>query len=125
VTLLAEIIIVVGALFALLAAVGVHRFPDVFTRMHTASKATSLGLVLVVIGTAIIIFPERGISKLAVVAVFQLLTIPVASHLVGRAAYADPNTTPVITTVDELRGATTLDDPGRAPGSWEEPANEV
>lgn len=99
-----EVVILVGAVFALLAAVGVHRFPDVFTRMHSASKATSLGLVLVVLGTAAIVHPASGVTKLAVIAVFQLLTAPVAAQLVGRAAYRDPSVRPVIDTIDELAG---------------------
>jgi multicomponent Na+:H+ antiporter subunit G len=106
-----QVLVLAGAVFALLAAVGVHRFPDVFTRMHSASKATSLGLVLVVAGTAVIVHPASGVTKLAVVAVFQLLTAPVAAHLVGRAAYRDPTVPPVIDTIDELAGA----EPGESP----------
>jgi multicomponent Na+:H+ antiporter subunit G len=100
----AGVMMVIGAGFALLAALGVLRFPDVLSRMHAQSKATTLGLLLLVTGSVLHIEGRTGGAHLVLVCALQLLTAPIASHLVGRAAYrakgAPPNTR-----VDELAGA--------------------
>ena len=95
---------VLGAAFALLAAAGVLRFPDVFSRMHAQSKATTLGVLLVVLGASLRVEVRTGVAHLVLVAVLQLVTAPVASHLVGRAAYRAKGA-PAGTRVDELAGA--------------------
>lgn len=76
-----------GAAWCCVAAVGVVRLPDVFSRLHAATKATTLGLTLVLVGAAII-SPSPGVAgKLALAIILQLVTAPVAAHVVGRAAY--------------------------------------
>jgi multicomponent Na+:H+ antiporter subunit G len=80
-------LIVTGALFLFLAAVGVVRMPDVFTRMSAATKAASLGVACVLLGAAVH-FGELGITArvLGTIA-FVLLTTPVGAHMIARAAY--------------------------------------
>jgi monovalent cation/proton antiporter MnhG/PhaG subunit len=76
-----------GVAFLLVAAVGVMRLPDPFMRMHAATKAGTLGAGLVVIFTAIYM-GDVGAKFTAVgILVFLLATLPVAAHLLGRAAY--------------------------------------
>jgi multicomponent Na+:H+ antiporter subunit G len=101
---ISAVLMVLGAGFALLAAVGVLRFPDVFSRMHAQSKATTLGLLLLVTGAVLRIDADTGVAHLVLVVALQLLTAPVASHLVGRAAYRAKGAPPA-TRVDELAGA--------------------
>ncbi|HEY8525805.1 MAG TPA: monovalent cation/H(+) antiporter subunit G [Acidimicrobiales bacterium] len=79
------VLALVGATFTLLAGVGVLRFPDPLARMHAATKATSLGFLLVVIGAVIQV--SRGSTKLAFAVGLVFLTAPVAGHLVGRSTY--------------------------------------
>ncbi len=79
--------IVVGAALALLAGVGLQRFPDVFARMHAATKPATLGLVLVLVGAALRMDRPGAIAKLLVVAGLQFVTAPVGAHMVARAAY--------------------------------------
>lgn len=85
-TYAAGILMIVGGIFALAGAIGVLRFPDVFTRMHAASKAgvagSGLGLIAVALAAQ-----DAGLSVRALLAlVFFLMTTPLAAHLVARAA---------------------------------------
>ncbi|MFB8776646.1 monovalent cation/H(+) antiporter subunit G [Streptomyces broussonetiae] len=75
-----------GALFCLLGAVGLLRFPDTGSRLHAAAKAQTLGLLLVLLGAAVQL-PARHAPVLVLVAVFQMLTAPVTSQIIGRTAY--------------------------------------
>jgi multicomponent Na+:H+ antiporter subunit G len=81
------IALVIGASFALLAGIGVHRFRDPYSRMHAAAKSPTLGLVLVTIGAALRIRTFSAIATLTLVAILQLLTSPVGTHLVARALH--------------------------------------
>jgi multicomponent Na+:H+ antiporter subunit G len=75
-----------GAVFALLAAVGVVRMPDVFTRMQASTKASTLGLGCLLAGLAID-QPELAIVIRALsIAAFLMLTTSVAAHVIARAA---------------------------------------
>lgn len=80
-------LIIVGVALNLVAAVGLHRFPDLFCRMHAATKPATLGL-LCVLGAAALATGDIGaLTKLLLVAVLQLVTNPVGGHMVGRAAW--------------------------------------
>jgi multicomponent Na+:H+ antiporter subunit G len=78
--------LVAGATFALLAAVGVLRMPDLLTRMQAASKASTLGLACLLIGTAIELGDSASVARAVSIAAFVMLTTPVATHVVARAA---------------------------------------
>lgn len=95
-----DVITLVGALFVLLAAVGVVRFGDALARMHAAAKASTLGLVLVGIGAAIRIGTAAAIATVVLVIVLQLVASPIGGHVIARAVYRG-STTPDIG-VDEL-----------------------
>jgi multicomponent Na+:H+ antiporter subunit G len=73
-----------GAVFSLLAALGVLRFPDALTRMHAASKAGSLGAGFLFLAAALHV--GGGVSLRAIVGIlFILATAPLSAHLLGRA----------------------------------------
>ncbi|MFE0875619.1 monovalent cation/H(+) antiporter subunit G [Streptomyces smyrnaeus] len=76
-----------GALLCLLAGIGLLRLPDVLSRMHAATKPQSFGLLLVLIGAGLWLRSPIDLCTLLLVGLFQLLTSPVAAHMVGRAAY--------------------------------------
>lgn len=81
------IALVSGGLFAFIAALGLIRMPDVYIRMHAATKAGTLGVGLVMAAVAVH-FAEAGIAVRALAGiVFLVITAPVAAHLIGRAAY--------------------------------------
>ena len=91
-----------GAFFALAAGVGAVRFPDLLSRMHAATKPQVLGLVLVLVGLALRLREGGAVWALVLVAVFQMLTAPVAAHMVGRAGFRTGKVRQDLLVVDEL-----------------------
>jgi len=100
----------VGAALALVAGVGMVRFPDVFARMHAATKPATLGLLLIVIGALLRVDDPGSTVQLLLVMFVQFLTAPVGAHMVGRAAYRAGGLLAPDTVLDEL--ATALADGG-------------
>jgi multicomponent Na+:H+ antiporter subunit G len=96
------VMLLAGCLLALVAAVGLHRFPDLFCRMHGATKPASLGLLLVVIATSVTVTGSGSSIKLLLVVALQFMTAPVAAHMIGRAAYRSGLELTDLTVMDEL-----------------------
>ncbi len=107
--------VVVGASFLLVAAVGVVRLPDVFTRQHAAGKAATLGVMASLVGTALIIGTVSSAIKLGVAVVFQFLASPVATHALARVAHRSGAQMWDRTVVDELAEAHASGDLNRIP----------
>jgi len=83
---IAAILLLAGCLFALLAAVGIVRLPDLYTRMHAASKAGAVaaGMALLAAGLASL---DVAVALRAILGIlFILLTTPISAHLLARAA---------------------------------------
>ncbi len=84
---LVSLLLLAGGAFALLAAVGMLRMPDLFTRMQAATKAGTLGAGCTLLAVAIH-FGELGVTTRALLVIaFLLLTAPIAAHIIARAAY--------------------------------------
>lgn len=79
-------LMLVGSLLALLAAVGLLRFPDTFLRMQATAKASTLGLACLLAGAALQLPDMSTIMRLASIAAFIMLTAPLSAHVVARAA---------------------------------------
>jgi multicomponent Na+:H+ antiporter subunit G len=75
-----------GAFFILVSAIGLLRFPDLYTRMHATTKATSFGLLLLILGTAIFFNTGMVWLKSVLVIIFIYLTAPLASHSIAQSA---------------------------------------
>lgn len=84
---LSGILLVVGAIFALLAAVGILRFGDIYMRMHAASKAGAVGSGLALVAVAVYSGDLAVATRAIAGAIFLLLTSPIAAHLMARAFY--------------------------------------
>lgn len=85
--MIAEALVLVGALLTLLSGVGAVRFPDVFSRMHSLTKASALGFLLVLVGAAIALRDANAVTSLVLAALLQLVNIPVASNLLAQSTY--------------------------------------
>ncbi|MGI5891447.1 MAG: monovalent cation/H(+) antiporter subunit G [Bacillota bacterium] len=87
--ILAAVFIIGGGIVSVLSALGVLRFPDVYTRSHAASKSSALGILCVLLGTFFYFsFAEGLISiRLLLGIFFVFLTAPVAAHVICRSAY--------------------------------------
>jgi multicomponent Na+:H+ antiporter subunit G len=98
------VLLVLGAFMMFLTGLGIYRMPDIFTRMHSATKAASLGVAILLIAAALD-FRDTGVTAKAVVTIlFVFLTAPVAGHVLGRAAYARRTPLWEHSVVDEARG---------------------
>jgi len=86
---LAAVSMVLGGFFVFVAALGAVRLPDVFMRMHAATKAGTLGAGLVLLAALLVFATTAVTTKALLVFLFLLLTTPVAAHVLGRAAYYD------------------------------------
>lgn len=89
---IAVLCLLVGALLSAVAAVGLVRFPDLLSRMHTAAKPQVLGMLLVLLGIGLRLVPVEetnvfNVGTLLLVALFQVVTIPVAGHIAARVGY--------------------------------------
>jgi multicomponent Na+:H+ antiporter subunit G len=96
------ILLAFGGLFSLLAAVGILVMPDVYTRMQAASKAVTFGATSIVLAAAVHFRDADVVARCLLVCVFLFVTIPVASHLIARAAYRSHDPLAPETCVDEL-----------------------
>jgi multicomponent Na+:H+ antiporter subunit G len=96
------VFMVVGALLSLGAAVGLLRFPDLLSRMHAATKPQVLGLFLLLAAIGLQMRTWWVWPVLVVAWIFQLLTVPVSAHMVGRAGYRTKHLHRELLASDEL-----------------------
>lgn len=99
---LTAVCLLVGALMSLAAAIGLLRFPDLMSRMHAATKPQVLGLLLMLTAMGLQLRSWSVVPILLVAWLFQLLTVPVSAHMVGRAGYRTKHRRPEMLSVDEL-----------------------
>ena len=97
------IFILLGAFFILVSSIGILRMPDLFMRMSATTKAATLGVGFVLLGTAIQYWDVGIFSRAIVIILFLLLTAPVAAHMIGIAAYFDGVPVWDKTIVEELK----------------------
>lgn len=84
----AGLAVILGSGFSLLAALGILRFPDLYTRLHAATKAGVVGVGLVLLGLASAALDGATALRALGGIIFLVLTSPVSAHLLARAAYA-------------------------------------
>lgn len=96
------VLILLGALLCLSAAVGLLHFRDVPSRLHAATKPQVLGVLLLLLGIALRLRSPADLGMIALVAVFQLATAPVAAQMIGRAAYRSGRLDRSLLDADEL-----------------------
>jgi len=107
-----EVLLVTGAAWSVLAAVGVNRFGDIYARMHAATKSTTLGVLLVLAGVALHLEPMQA-AKTMLAGALLFLTAPIGAHLVGRSVHRNVGSAPMrIDSVDELRDVAEAEGPG-------------
>ena len=101
----ADLLLLAGAVFALAAGVGLLRFRDALSRLHAGTKPQVLGLVCVL--AAIAVGQQRWdlVPALVPVLGLQLVTIPISGHMIARAAYRTGNFRDDLLAADELAPA--------------------
>ncbi|RLD76268.1 MAG: cation:proton antiporter [Bacteroidetes bacterium] len=79
------ILSLIGSLFILFAAIGLLRMPDIYNRIQAGTKATTLGSMLTLLGVGLV-HPD-WLMKIILLIVFVMISNPVSSHVLGRAAH--------------------------------------
>lgn len=100
----ALVLATIGCVFTFLGAVGVLRMPDIFMRMSTSAKASTLGVTTLVLASACYHWELALTVRALFVVAFVFSTVPVASHLIGRAAYVSGAKLWSGTRGDDLKG---------------------
>lgn len=85
--LLAAVLVLLGAAFTLIGSIGLARLPDFFTRLHGPTKATTLGVGSILLGSMTYFSAQQGpgLQEL-LVSLFLFLTAPVSAYMLSRAA---------------------------------------
>ena len=106
------VIAIAGSLFLLLGSIGIYRMPDAYNRIQAGTKASTLGTMLSLVGL-FFIFPD-WFGKFMVLILFVLVTNPVSSHTLARAAYFIKVPLTKITKVDKLEEHLKIDESRKA-----------
>ena len=105
------VLMLAGAAFCLLGTLGLVRLPDLPARLQAATKPQTLGLLLILLGTAFRVPPESAVT-LVLVVLFQVVTAPVISQIVSRSAYRSGSLDRDRLVVDELTARVERDERG-------------
>ena len=116
--ILGNLLLLTGSLFLFSAGLGVLRMPDTYNRIQTGTKATTLGTILILIGLAFL--HPAWTFKLIILIFFVMLTNPVSSHALARAAHAIGTRETESTVIDVLDAD--ADAATKAPQAGEETA---
>lgn len=98
------ILVSLGSLFVLLAAIGLVRMPDLYLRISVTTKAATLGIGLVLASVAFYFQETSVTTRILAIVLFILLTAPVAAHLLSRASYITGVPLWKKSVMDELKG---------------------
>lgn len=97
------IFLLLGGVLAVIAATGVLRMPDLFIRMHAATKVGTVCVSSITIGVMIHFGSLTVVSHGLLVIAFFLLTAPVAAHMIARSAYRSGVSLWILTRIDEWK----------------------
>lgn len=94
--------LLVGASLALVAAIGILRFPDTLARMHSGTKPQVIGLMFLLVGLGTQLRDAAATALLLLIVVFQLFSAPIATHMLSRATFRSGQVEPDALEHDEL-----------------------
>jgi len=98
--IIGNLLLITGSLFLFSAGLGVLRMPDTYNRIQTGTKATTLGTILILVGLAFL--HPAWTFKLIILIFFVMLTNPVSSHALARAAHSIGICETETTVIDQL-----------------------
>ncbi len=112
------LLLLLGGIFSLIAAIGVVRMPDLFTRMQASTKSATLGSACILLAVALH-FDAISVKLRALLIIgFIFLTAPIAAHMIGRAAYAGGVPLWKDSVLDELEGNYDRETHTSRPPAW-------
>lgn len=95
-----DVMLLLSCAVMTMGIIGILRMPDVYTKLHGASKSVFLGVVMLCISSSVIATPQMNM-RLVIIALLVVITTPLASHVIGRAAYLMHETMETPGAVDE------------------------
>ena len=102
------VIAIIGSIVLLISSIGLVRMPDAYNRIQVGTKASTMGTILSI--SALFFIYPNWFGKLLVLVLFVLITNPVSSHVLARAAYHIKVPFTSKTIVDQLKGKVKVDD---------------
>lgn len=105
--IIASFFVIAGTFFIFVASIGVLRLRDVYSRMHAAGKASTLGVMSIMTGAVIFFLIHHGTFnfKLLVTIIFVFMTAPLAALAINRSAYRTNVAMTKEASIDELGDA--------------------
>ena len=102
---IATLLLIGGAFFTAIAAIGVIRLPDTYTRLHAASKSSTLGVGMTLLGvfTYFAYFHAEIDSQLLLAIIFLFVSSPVGAHMIARSAFHSDVEPYKLTILNELK----------------------
>jgi len=85
--IICALLLALGCFLVLVAAIGIIRFPDFYSRMHPAGKSDTLGQALILAGLMVYEGVTLVSAKLLFIIVFIFIANPTATHALAKAAY--------------------------------------
>lgn len=101
VTLIGALLVLLGAFVLLIAAIGLLRMPDSYNRIQVGTKASTASIALIMIGLAMVI--PSWFGKFITILLFVMLTNPISSHILMRAAHKIGHPLAKQTIIDQLK----------------------
>ncbi len=101
-SVLGDVLIVLGSTLLTIAALGLHRFADFYGRLHSASKGASAGFLLLALGASMHLGSLAARVQLLIAALLLVVSTPVGAHLLARSAYRSNEPAPANLSIDEL-----------------------
>lgn len=101
--ILTAALLLAGSFFALISAIGIVRLPDIFNRMHAASKSGTLGAGLIMTALAVHFQDSAMTFEVLAIIAFIITTAPIAAHVIARAAYRTGEPLWEKSVIDELK----------------------
>lgn len=86
-TLIAKILLIIGAIFGFIGGLGVLRMPDVYNRIHSETISVIGGTIVILLGIVFLRGYDLHSLKALLIAVFLFVTNPVSSHAIAKAAH--------------------------------------
>lgn len=97
---LADALVVLGLIIMSAAVYGLFWLPDLYTRLHAASKAVTLGIIPILLAS-LVTWEPAIICRVILIVIFLFLTTPVSAHVIGRVAYMKREPIKVPDVIDE------------------------
>jgi multicomponent Na+:H+ antiporter subunit G len=96
----------IGVIFMLISAVGLVRLPDVFSRMHAAGKATTVGVSCLLLGAGVYFWNDNLLLRAIVLIALIFATSPISTSAMARAAYRTGGARSLHLRIDEMQDKT-------------------